>query len=57
MSGVFGGKTCSQLVCSSCGYAKNRFEDFYNLSLPVQDKKSMAESLEKMIEGEKISDF
>lgn len=42
---VFGGQTCSQVVCSECGTCKNRVEDFYNLSLTVKDTKSMAESL------------
>jgi len=42
---VFGGKTCSQLVCSECGKVKNRLEDFYNLSLTVKDIKGVYDSL------------
>lgn len=57
MQSVFGGKTCSQLVCSECGKVKNRLEDFYNLSLAVKDIKGMYESLGKLVEGEVISDY
>lgn len=45
LQSVFGGQTCSQLVCQECGKVKNRIEDFYNLSLTVKDIKSMHESL------------
>ena len=45
------------MVCTECGKVRNRIEDFYNLSLPVKDIKSMEESLKKMIEGETISDY
>ncbi len=54
---VFGGKTCSQLICPECGKVKNKAEDFYNLSLTVKDIKGMYESLQKLLEGEVISDF
>jgi ubiquitin carboxyl-terminal hydrolase 34 len=54
---VFGGKTCSQIVCQSCGKVKNRLEDYYNLSLTVKDIKSVGDSLEKQVEGEIISGF
>ncbi len=45
LQSVFGGQTCSQVVCLECGTCKNRIEDFYNLSLTVKDIKSMGESL------------
>ena len=54
---MFGGKTCSQIVCQSCGKVKNRLEDYYNLSLTVKDIKSVGDSLEKQVEGEIISGF
>ena len=57
LQSVFGGQTCSQMVCLECGKVKNRIEPFYNLSLPVKDIKSMEVSLKKMIEGETISDY
>ena len=57
LQSVFGGQTCSQLVCKECGKVKNRLEDFYNLSLTVKDIKGMHESLAKMVEGELISDY
>lgn len=57
LQSVFGGQTCSQLICSECGKVKNRLEDFYNLSLTVKDIKGMHESLAKLVEGEVISDY
>lgn len=46
LQSVFGGTTCSQLVCKECGHAKNRLEGFYNLSLTVKDIKGMHDSLQ-----------
>jgi ubiquitin carboxyl-terminal hydrolase 34 len=57
LQGVFGGQTCSQLLCLECGKCKNRIEDYYNLSLTVKDFKSVHESLKGMIQGETISDY
>jgi ubiquitin C-terminal hydrolase len=57
LQSVFGGQTCSQVVCKECGKVKNRIEDFYNLSLTVKDTKSMADSLQKLIDGEVINDY
>ena len=57
LQSVFGGKTCSQLVCKECGKVKNRLEDFYNLSLTVKDIKGMYDSLAKLVEGEVIGDY
>lgn len=57
LQSVFGGQTCSQVVCLECGTCKNRIEDFYNLSLTVKDIKSMGDSLQKLIEGETINDY
>jgi ubiquitin C-terminal hydrolase len=55
---VFLGKTCSQLICKGgCGKVRNTFEDFYNLSLEVQNKRSLKESLEKYISEDQIDDF
>ena len=56
-SSIFGGKNCSQMVCQECGFVRNRFEDFYNISLTVKERKSVEDSLKKAIEGETISDF
>ena len=57
VNGIFGGKMCSQMVCSECGKVKNRMEDYLNLSLPVKGLKSIEESLQKQVEGEIISDY
>ena len=45
------------MVCSECGKVKNRPEDYLNLSLQVKDMKTLDASLQKMVEGEIISDF
>lgn len=57
VNGIFGGKLCSQMVCSECGKLKNRAEDYLNLSLPVKGVKSVHESLAKLVEGEIINDY
>jgi len=57
LSSVFGGKNCSQMVCKECGFIRNRFEDFYNMSLTVKERKSVEQSLRKNLEGEVISDY
>jgi ubiquitin carboxyl-terminal hydrolase 34 len=57
LQSVFGGRTCSQLVCKECGKVKNRIEPYYNLSLDVKDIKGVHDSLAKLVEGETISDY
>jgi ubiquitin carboxyl-terminal hydrolase 34 len=57
LQSVFGGKNCSQMVCKECGFIRNRFEEFYNLSLTVKERKSVEESMKKNLEGEVISDY
>ena len=57
LQSVFGGQTCSQVVCLECGTCNNTIEDFYNLSLTVKDIKSMGDSLQKLIDGETINGY
>ena len=58
LQGIFGGKTCSQIICKGgCGSVKKNYEDFYNLSLGVKGNKSLFESLDKYISGENISGY
>ena len=57
LQSVFGGQTCSQMVCKECGTCKNRIEDFYNLSLTVKDIKSLYASLQMQVDGEEINDY
>jgi len=54
---TFGGQNCSQMVCQECGFIRNRFEDFYNVSVTVKERKSLEESIRKSLEGEVISDY
>ena len=57
LDNVYGGRVCTQLICSECGKKKEREELFYNLSLEVKNLKTLHESLEKYISGEIISDY
>jgi len=57
LQGVFGGKTCNQIICQGCGFVRERQEDFYNLSLGLKGCKNVYESLEKFITADQISDF
>ena len=57
VQGVFGGKQCSQMVCTECGKVKNRMEDYLNLSVAIKGVKSVEEAIQKQIEGEIISDY
>jgi len=54
---VFGGKIKYEMICSECGNAKLRAEEFYNLSLEVRNLKTIFESLDKLTSGEIISDY
>lgn len=58
LNSIFMGKTCSQLICKGgCGKIRNTFEDFYSLSLEVQGRKTLKESLEKYISEERIDEY
>ncbi|CDW89068.1 ubiquitin carboxyl-terminal hydrolase family protein [Stylonychia lemnae] len=57
LQSVFGGNFCNQLVCQSCHTVKNLKENFYNISVPVKDRKSLEQSLQKLIEGSIINDY
>ena len=57
LQSVFGGKNCSQIVCSECNFTRNRFEDFFHLPVTVKELKTLQESLHKTIQGEVISDY
>ena len=54
---IFTGKTCSSVVCDSCNYVSNRLEDFYCLSLEINNINNLKDSLEKFIISEYIDDF
>ena len=54
---IITGKTCSSVTCERCNSISNRFEDFYNLTLEVKNISNLYESLNKLIEPEKIEQF
>ena len=57
MQDIFQGKTVAQRRCMGCGFAKNRIEELYTLSLEVRNKTSVLDGLRKMLDGEMIEDF
>lgn len=55
---VLGGTFSNQLMClADCGTVKDRPEPFYCVSLQVQNRANVQESLQSLIEGEVISDY
>ena len=54
---IFTGKTCSSVICEKCKTVSNRFEDFYNLTLEVKNIGSLYESLQKLVDPERIEQF
>ena len=58
INSVFGGKTCSEIICEEgCGNVKYRFELFNNLNLEVRNQSTLDKSLEKFIIPEKIDNY
>jgi ubiquitin carboxyl-terminal hydrolase 34 len=58
LQSVFGGKICSQVICEGgCGKVSSRYEDYYSLSLEVNNMKTIYDSLEKLISPEKIDEY
>ena len=54
---IFTGKTCSSVICQKCKTVSNKFEDFYNLTLEVKNVGSLYESLQTLINPERIEEF
>ncbi|CDW78148.1 ubiquitin carboxyl-terminal hydrolase family protein [Stylonychia lemnae] len=57
LQNIFGGQTCSLMICKNCGNLRQMKENFYNLSLEVKNQKSIYDGLKKFITGEIINDF
>ncbi len=57
LDNIYGGKTCSQTVCTNCKAIKERQENFFSLSLEIKGYKNIEESFRKFIHGEEISDY
>lgn len=54
---VFGGQTCTTLVCEECKKEIHRFEGFNNLSLDVKNLKNVKDSLDQFTQQEQIQDY
>ncbi len=57
LQNVFGGKSCSQVVCSNCGFVSSTYEDYYTLSLEIKNQKTLADSLERFVAGSMVSEY
>ena len=57
LQNVFGGKSCSQVVCSGCGYVSSIYEDYYTLSLEIKNQRTLADSLERFVAGSTVSEY
>jgi ubiquitin carboxyl-terminal hydrolase 34 len=57
LQNVFGGKTCSQVICKGgCGQVRRNYEDFYNLSLGVRGNTTIYQALDNFIASDTIND-
>lgn len=54
---VFGGKTCSVMICKGCGNIRQSYDNFYNLSLEVKNQRNIYDGLTRFVSGETINDF
>jgi ubiquitin carboxyl-terminal hydrolase 34 len=45
------------MICKNCGNMRQKFEDFFNLSVEVKNQKTLYDGLKKFIQGEIINDF
>ena len=57
LQNVFGGKTCSVTICKGCGNVNMSSEQFFNLSLEVQNQNSIHDGLKRLVTGETINDY
>lgn len=57
LNSVFMGKQCNIIKCKSCGYENIGEENFFNLSLEVKGMHNLAESFDRFINAETISDY
>ena len=57
MQSIFGGKTCSQSICSNCGHVSSVYEDYCTLSLEIKNQNTLEEALEKFISESAVSDY
>jgi ubiquitin carboxyl-terminal hydrolase 34 len=57
LQNVFGGETCSVMICKGCGNVKQNTEPFFNLTLEVKNQKSIFDGLRRLTTGETIQDY
>jgi len=57
LQSVFGGKSCSQVLCSKCGYVSATYEDYYTLSLEIKNRRTLGDSLDRFIAESTVSDY
>jgi hypothetical protein len=57
LQSVFGGKSCSQVLCSKCDYVSATYEDYYTLSLEIKNQRTLDDSLDRFIAESTVSDY
>lgn len=57
LQSVFGGKSCSQVLCGNCGCVSSTYEDYYTLSLEIKNQRNLDDSLERFIAESTVSDY
>jgi ubiquitin C-terminal hydrolase len=57
LNSAFLGKVCNVLTCKGCGHEKTNEENFFNISLEVKKMRGLAESLDKLVQEEIVSDY
>ncbi|XP_057996805.1 ubiquitin carboxyl-terminal hydrolase 20 isoform X2 [Hevea brasiliensis] len=53
---VFGGRLVSKLLCCNCGHFSDKYEPLIDLSLEIEDVKTLQDALESFTKVEKIED-
>ncbi len=57
LQGIFGGRSCSQIKCESCGNVSSVYEDYYTLSLEIKNQRTLHDALDKFVGWNIVSDY
>ena len=57
LQSVFGGKSCSQVVCKMCGNISSTYEDYFTLSLEIKNQKSLQDAFERFVADSVVSGY
>ena len=57
LQSIFGGKSCSQVICTICGTVSSTYEDYFTLSLEIKNRKSLQDALDTFITEGVVSEY